>query len=241
MLLFGWTEQEGLLRIEGWGRRILGAAEVHLLLLTWWFVFPKAITHLKQNAFLQTVEQTVPYGLRESPLFSSAFVCAWAGSSQCLRNACSWVIGIVPTVPKGAAEGNLLQLSHSSVTFHLSSRGGLFIGNWTSHTHEVHFQGWDAATKRTHLPFFYYVPRVLVLVAWQVVRTRLSQGWCMWLTSESSHRVCMLFWTPLCLFSFFGLWRESCDLTVFWTWFYSIEDNNTETQMPGKRTALCDT
>lgn len=65
----------------------------------------------------------------------------------------------------------------------------------------------------------YYVPWALlslVLVAWQVVRTWLSQSGCMWLTSQSSHRVCMLLWTPLCLF-FFGLWRESCDLKVFWT------------------------
>ena len=58
---------------------------------------------------------------------------------------------------------------------------------------------------------FYYVPWVLfslVLVAWQVVRTRLSQSGCMWLTSESTHRVCVLFWTPLCLFFFWPLEGE---------------------------------
>lgn len=78
--------------------------------------------------------------------------------------------------------------------------------------------GLRCTNKRTHLPFFIMSPGLfsLVLVAWQVVRTRLSQSGCMWLTSESTHRVCVLFWTPLCLF-FFGLWRESCDLKVFWT------------------------
>ena len=181
--------------------------------------------------------------LKKSPLFSSAFVCAWAVSSWCLQNAYSWVIGIVPTVPRGAAEGISLQLSHSSVSFHLSSRGGLFTGNWASFTREVRFQGWDAPTRRARLPLLIMSPGLCFPWSWWPGRLLglgfHKAGACGWHHSLVTESVCCF--GLHCAFFFFGLWRESCDLKVFWTWLYSIVDNNTETQMLGKRTASSDT